>query len=182
MAHIVWISRGSYSEVIADYSGSPRHAALNYNAWQTEYNSGAAYSQMRTDHPGSQADVVDNVTIGKWKTDWSGPYVEPFEHFGLSSDAADDFDGVPAVDADGAQTHTLSIQKKDQDDQDVVTGSEPIRVIPSFPVALSSGSPVLSSGATSVIVGPSSSIGDVTIRVVDPAGTIKSREILIRFK
>jgi len=74
MMQIVAFDRGTYWEVIADYSGSPRHAALIEPVWKAEYANSPSYTAMRASQPGAVA-MIGPVGVGKWLKDWSGPYV-----------------------------------------------------------------------------------------------------------
>lgn len=78
MPHTVYIDRTEYWEVIADYSGSPRHANLTEAAWRSEYETNPSYARMRTSFPGSVAGITPKG-VGKWLKDWSGPYVAASE-------------------------------------------------------------------------------------------------------
>ena len=74
MNKLVMIDRGDHFEVIGDYNGSPRIRALTPEAWKKEYAEDASFAAARNSQAGSFADVGP-VSIGKWKKDWSGPYV-----------------------------------------------------------------------------------------------------------
>lgn len=73
MPHVAMIDRGDHWHVIGDYSGSPRHAAMREDEWKTEFLS-SQYEEMRRSHPGIVAGITPKGA-GKWKKDWSGPYV-----------------------------------------------------------------------------------------------------------
>lgn len=71
MKKTVYVDRGDHYEVIADYSGSPRHTSLTAAQWKAEYANHASYARMRESQPGSVAGETPRGT-GKWKKDWSG--------------------------------------------------------------------------------------------------------------
>lgn len=101
-------------------------------------------------------------------------------HLAVSSDKADDFDGVPKADSDGVATHTITIQKKDVNDNDV-TGTEALKVLLSTGATISTTSPTLVGGTITVTVGPSSLPFDVELSVVDPDGKVDSGSLKVRF-
>lgn len=74
MNKLVMIDRGDHFEVIGDYTGSPRIRALTPEAWKKEYAEDPSFAKSRDSQLGSFADVAP-VSVGKWKKDWSGPYV-----------------------------------------------------------------------------------------------------------
>lgn len=74
MPHTVFVDRGDHFDVIVDYSGSVRHAALSEVAWQNEYTTSPSYQAMRDSQVGSTAAVTPKG-CGKWLPDWSGPFV-----------------------------------------------------------------------------------------------------------
>jgi hypothetical protein len=74
MRQVVAIDRGDYWEVIGDYSLSPRHASLIGPVWAAEYANSPGYKDMRDSQLGSVA-IMAPVGVGKWKKDWSSPYV-----------------------------------------------------------------------------------------------------------
>ena len=76
MKQIVAFDRGTYWEVIADYSGSPRHAKLLGPVWAAEYANSPSYADMRNSQVGAVA-MMAPVGLGKWLKDWSAPYVAP---------------------------------------------------------------------------------------------------------
>lgn len=75
MPHVVMIDRGDHWHVIADYSGSFRHATLSAEQWKLEF-SRPEYDPMRKSEPGMIAAVAP-LGAGRWKKDWSGPYTSP---------------------------------------------------------------------------------------------------------
>ncbi len=74
MKPVVAIDRGAYWEVIADYSGSSKHAAMVEPVWKAEYANDPGYRAMRDSQVGSKA-IFAPVGTGKWLKDWSGPYI-----------------------------------------------------------------------------------------------------------
>jgi len=73
MKPVVLFDRTDHWEVIVDYSGSPRHAALSEMEWTNEYSNHPSYAAMRASQPGSFA-MMAPQGAGKWKKDWSGPW------------------------------------------------------------------------------------------------------------
>ena len=181
MPHIVYKDNGTHWLVIADYSGSPRHAALTEAQWIAEYTTHAAYAGMREANPGAVAGIKPKG-VGKWTKDWAQPYVDPYTQLRASSNATPDFDGVPAVLANGIAKHFVTVKKVDQNGSDVGSGSEPIRILASFPVPISNASPSLVNGEVMIEVGPMTAVGDVKLDVADPAGVIRKGSLSIRFK
>lgn len=179
--HTVYIDRGDHFEVIADYSGSPRHASLSPAQWQDEYTNGASYQEMRNSQIGSVAGVTPKGT-GKWEKDWSAKYVPSGTCFEIASDGALDFDGVPAVNADGVEKHVITVSKCDNKKVKIGNGSEPLRVTLSHPVDISDSKPIFNKGEASFEVGPIEKPCDLTIMVADPNGVITKGSLTVRFK
>lgn len=73
MKQVVAFDRGTYWEVIGDYSGSPRHSTLSGAAWANEFANDPGYADMRASQPGAVA-ILAPRGLGKWQKDWSGPY------------------------------------------------------------------------------------------------------------
>lgn len=181
MPHTVLFDRGTHWEVIGDYSGSPRISALSKASWQNEYTNSPDFAAMRSSQVGAVADVTPHGT-GKWKKDWTAPYAEASVRLDVASNGTPDFDGVLAVDADGAAQHTLTIKKVDQDGNAVTSGGEALRLLMSAGMPISNASPALLNGSIQVTLGPSSNPCDMTVRAVDPAGTLSQGSIQVRFK
>lgn len=181
MAHTVLFDRTTHWEVVGDYSRSPRIASLSKSQWQSEYATGLDFADMRSSQAGSFADITPQG-IGKWKKDWSGPYLPPMVKLVIASDAPADFDGMPVVNADGSTMHTLTIKKVDQDGNDVNSGSESTRILLSAGIPISDSNPSLVNGRTTVTVGLTSHPCDVIVRAADPSGTMKEGSLSIRFK
>lgn len=181
MPHTVLFDRGTHWEVIGDYSGAPPISALSKAAWQNEYTTSPDFAAMRSSQPGALADITPHST-GKWKKDWTAPYVEAAVRLDVASNGTLDFDGVLAVDADGAAQHTLTIKKIDQDGNDVASGAEALRLLMSAGMPISNSAPALVNGAVQVTIGPCSNPCDMSVRVVDPASILKEAAIKIRFK
>lgn len=179
--HTVFVDRGDHFDVLADYSGSPRHAALTATEWQNEYFTHPSYLNMRTTQVGSVADVTPKG-VGKWEKDWSARYVPAKVSIKVSSSGTPDFDGIPAVDANGTDKHIVTIQKVDKKEDPILVGSEAIRIIPSHPVPISQTKPTLVGGAITFEIGPLDKPADVTIGVADPAGVIEKGVLTLRFK
>lgn len=76
MPHVVMIEREDHCEVVADYSGSPRHVTMTEVEWQEEYTLSPCYKSMRESMPGSAA-LIAPRGCGKWKKDWSARFVPP---------------------------------------------------------------------------------------------------------
>lgn len=103
----------------------------------------------------------------------------------LSSNASADFDGIPAVDANGVETHTITVRKLDLSRNPVNSGSEQIRIVPSAPIlAATSVLLTLVNGTTTFVVGPTllNVRGEVSLTAIDPLGILKQGKIKIRFK
>jgi hypothetical protein len=100
----------------------------------------------------------------------------------LSSNGTADFDGVKYVNADNSATHTITIKKQNQDNQDVTTGSEAIRIFLSCPMSISNSNPSLTNGSVTITVGPSDKICDCVVSAADPAGALRSGNVTARFK
>lgn len=180
MPHTVYADNGDHYFVFGDYSGSKRHLQLSEVQWQSEYANDAAYQEMRDGAPGSVAGVTP-MGVGRWKKDWSGPYVAPSVRLVISSNGTLDFDGTLSVAADGTATHTMTIKKVDQDGNDVASGSEAVRLVMSAPIPVSESRPDLSGGQVSIVVGPCVNVCDMQINAVDPTGILKPGTIKIRF-
>ena len=103
-------------------------------------------------------------------------------HLRISSDGAPDFDGMPGVDSDGVALHNVTIKKVDETGADIVTGSEPIRVMVSAGIPVSSTSPILALGTVTITVGPSSNPCDIMVMSADPASAMAKGAVKIRFK
>lgn len=181
MPHTVLFDRTTHWEVIGDYSRSPRIAVLSKTQWQNEYATNLDFAAMRSSQPGSVADITPQG-VGKWKKDWSGPYLPPSVRLAITSDAALDFDGVPVVDADGNASHTLTVKKVDQDGNDVNAGGESIRMLLSAGLPISDANPSLVNGRTNVTVGLTTHPCDVVVRAADPSKILKEGSLTIRFK
>lgn len=179
--HTVLIDRGDHFEVIADYSGSARHAALSKADWQNEYSTHSSYLAMRQTQVNSVADITPKG-VGKWEKDWSSNYIPQKVSLKVTSNGPVDFDGIPAVDADSVSKHTVTIQKADKKGDPISTGAEQIRIIPSHPVPISQTKPTLSNGAITFEIGPLDKPSDVLISVADPAGVIEKSVLTLRFK
>ena len=177
MKQVAMFDRGDHWEIVADYSLSPRHGALSEAQWKAEF-AGPAYEAMRTSQPGLVAAHAPKG-LGKWKKDWSAPHVVPSFRIQLSSDAAPDFDGVPALPSTGK--HTVIVRKVG-DDLKEAQGSEALRFMITAPVPVSPPTLVLQRGQAILSIGPSGTPCDVTLTVADPAGVIRKASIALRFR
>ena len=100
----------------------------------------------------------------------------------ITSDAARDFDGQPAVAADDQTKHTLTVTKMVDSDTPVGSGSESLRVLVSGAgVQLSADALTLVDGAVTFTVGPTLVAGDVLVRLVGVDAALKG-QIALRFK
>lgn len=99
----------------------------------------------------------------------------------LSSNKPAGVGGVPEAQANGVDKHTLTISKVDRETGQVVAGAEQLQVIPSQMVVVVPSKPSLSSGSTTAVIGPSSAVGELLVRVCDPAGKIIEETIRVRF-
>lgn len=171
MAKVVLIDRGDHWEVIGDYSRSPRIASMSEVQWQACFD-GAEFTAMKDSQPGAVATEAPRG-IGKWTKDWSSKYAAPV--LNIASDALADFDGIPAVQAGKTEIHILTVSHPD-------TKQVPLRITSSAPVPISDSMPIMDGGNASFTVGPCDYPCDVTISAVDPAGNIKKKSFLIRFK
>ena len=70
MPHTVYLDAGDHWHVLADYSGSPRHAALPEETWTAEFSTDAAYEQTRSVYPGARTGITPRG-IGRWSKDWA---------------------------------------------------------------------------------------------------------------
>lgn len=89
--------------------------------------------------------------------------------------------GVPEAVADGVDKHTLTLQKTDPNTGQVVPGTETLQVIPSQLIAVSNSRPTLVAGQVTVDVGPTTMVGELSVRVVDSGGSLVETAIKIRF-
>ncbi len=179
MGPILYVDRGSYNLVIADYSGSPRHRAMTEDQWVAEYRADPSYDSIRTSNP-KAIPVVREASVGPWKKDWSGPYVIPYQCLVPTSDKPQGKDGVPECPGDGISFHTITIRKKDNKGADI-PGAETVRVLPSQLITVTPSQVVLVDGKATVKVGPTQLVGELFIRVVDVAGVLTEGSIRVRF-
>ena len=177
MNPVVMSDKDDHWSVIADYSGSPRHSAMSQEEWEAEFN-GEEYSAMKGSHPGSIAAVIP-VGVGKWKKDWSGPYLAPVPKIFLSSYAPIDFDGIPAINS-GTEKHIILIQAMSEGA--VIKSSAPLQVMVTAPIPVDSFTPTLSEGKAFIQVGPCPTGCDLKVTVADPEGKIALGSMRIRFK
>lgn len=180
MPHVVYVDRGDHFEIISDYSRSPRHASLNEGEWKSEFANSPSYEGMRKTQNSPVAAIAPK-SGGKWKKDWSGPYVPPLVRLLLISDAAIDFDGVPVVEA-GSQKHKVTVQKEDQDGKHIACGGESVRILVSWPILLSTANPSLVGGKTVIEIGPCDTPCDLVVSAADPEGVIQKGTLTVRFK
>jgi hypothetical protein len=89
--------------------------------------------------------------------------------------------GVPEATANGSDTHTLTIKKINRETGLVAAGSEQVQIIPSQLVVVSPSKPTLSAGQATAVLGPSSMVGELTVKVCDPAGVLIEGDIRLRF-
>lgn len=100
----------------------------------------------------------------------------------ITSDAALDFDGQPAVAADDQAKHTLTVTKMVDSATPVGSGSESLRVLVSGAgVQLSADALTLANGAVTFTVGPTLVAGDVLVRIRGVDSALKGA-ITLRFK
>jgi len=89
--------------------------------------------------------------------------------------------GVPEAQANGSDTHVLTIKKVDRDTGQVVAGSEQLQVLPSQLVVVSPSKPTLSAGQATATIGPSAAVGEFVVKVCDPAGVLVEASARLRF-
>lgn len=99
----------------------------------------------------------------------------------LSSNKPAGVGGVPEAQANGTDTHTLTVKKINRETGQVVSGSEQVQIIPSQLLPVSPSKPNLSSGQATVQVGPSSMVGEVIVKVCDPSNGMVEGSIRLRF-
>lgn len=90
------------------------------------------------------------------------------------------FDGIAFAPADGTSVHRLTIQKVDATGAPVA-GSEGIRLMPSQLIGVAPASLLLVNGVAHALVGPSTMVGEVSVRVQAQAGNLKEASIKLRF-
>jgi len=180
--HTIHIDEGTHKHVIGDYSQNPVIADMDQATWQNYYNTEAGFAAGRTGNPTAAAFITSKGT-GKWTNDWLNEWKDPYEELKLTSDGAADFDSVVAVDADGIATHTITVQKIDEDGADVTTGSEAIRILSTTAITISDANPSLTNGTVQITIGPSNDVCDIEITAADPATTMRrGKPLKIRFK
>lgn len=172
MGNVVLIDRGDHWEVIGDYSRSPRIAALSEAEWAS-YFDGPEFQSMKETQVGSIATSAPQG-IGKWLKDWSARYTPPL--LAISSKAAPDFDNVPAVNSGGAEVHQVTVQGSPAMD------GVSLRILSSAPIPVSENEISLMDGVANLEVGPCPYPCDMVITVVDPAGELNKKALLLRFK
>lgn len=89
--------------------------------------------------------------------------------------------GVPEAQANGSDAHTLTIKKVNRETGQVAAGSEQVQIIPSQLVTVSPSKPNLNAGQATATLGPSSMVGELTVKVCDPAGVMVEGVIRLRF-
>lgn len=100
----------------------------------------------------------------------------------LASNKPAGTDGVPECPSDNSSVHALTIKKVDENGNDITSGSDQVKVIPSSLVTVTpSATPSMTNGQVVVSVGPTSMVGEVLVRVVGDGNDLKEQEIRLRF-
>jgi hypothetical protein len=100
----------------------------------------------------------------------------------ITSNAVEDFDGVPSVSADDQAFHTLTITKMVDSATPVGAGGESLRVlVAGLGVQLSADALTLVDGTVTLTVGPASVAGDAVVKFVSTDGTLRG-QIPLRFR
>jgi hypothetical protein len=89
--------------------------------------------------------------------------------------------GVPEAQANGSDIHTLTIKKINRETGQVMPGSEQVQIIPSQLVAVSPSKPNLNAGQATAAVGPTNMVGEIIVKVCDPAGALVGGSLRLRF-
>jgi hypothetical protein len=108
--------------------------------------------------------------------------IPPPDRFRITSDKGADFDGIRAADADGVDTHTLTIVKEDVSGVTDTSFSGDARVLVTAGVTLSATTVSFVSGSATLTVGPETKICDFDVKIADEAGDITTGVIALRFK
>jgi hypothetical protein len=128
---------------------------------------------------GTQDEVIYRQVMVTEENGYSDPVPDRFT---LSSDGTADFDGVPAKDANGSATHTVTCDKVDDSGTIDTSFNGTARILITASLSLSANQFNFSSGTSSITVGPSSNIVDFKLTAIDEAASIDSGEISLRFK
>lgn len=89
--------------------------------------------------------------------------------------------GVPEAQANGSDTHTLTIKKINRETSQVSPGTEQVQVIPSQLVVVTPSKPNLNAGQITVQVGPTNMVGEIIVKVCDPSNGMIEGSIRLRF-
>lgn len=180
MKHVVLFDRGEYWDVIADYSGSPRHASMSPIEWENDFQS-ESFRSMRESQEGAFAAIAPKG-CGKWTKDWAQAWDSEIAALIATSGGEIDFDGVRYVAADGAAVHTIRIESLDGEGQLLASRNDRLRAMLSAPVPMSDYDPVLLDGVSVITVGPCQHPCDLNVRVADPSRRLKDAKTQIRFR
>lgn len=138
-------------------------------------------AQVGCDPSGPDAYVYLDDAEPKDPTASVNAYVDP-AHLKVTSNKSGGVGGVPEALANGVDTHTLTIKKIDPvTGADIFSGAEQVQVIPSQLVTVIPSKPNLIAGQITVEVGPTSMVGEFTVKVCDPAGALGEASIRLRF-
>jgi hypothetical protein len=104
------------------------------------------------------------------------------QRIGVTSSAAAEFDGVPTVQANGTDVHTVTVKKVNRSNNDVGSGTETVRIQPTVPVPISDSTPTFVAGTKTITVGPTKHVGELYLDGKDPAGLLLPGRLRIRFR
>jgi hypothetical protein len=89
--------------------------------------------------------------------------------------------GIPEAQANGIDTHILTIKRINRETGQIAAGSEQLQVIPSQLVTAAPSKPTFSGGQATVVIGPTGMVGELMVRVCDPSGNLAEGRISLRF-
>lgn len=90
-------------------------------------------------------------------------------------------DQVPQCAGDGVAVHLLHVRKLDPVTRQLVVGGEMVRVYPSTLIKVSPSVLKLADGIGSLTIGPTTMVGELSVRLLDEAGNLAPTAIVLRF-